>query len=164
MLFLDVDGTLIPFGVPPAPRPDVPELHETQDPSDAPINPFLARLDPEHGRRLLALPCDLVWASSWMSDANEEIAPRIGLPELPVVAWPDGCEGEEGEGLHWKTRALVDCAAGRAFVWVDDEITETDRSWVSEHHQGLALLHRVKSSHGLTDADFAIVGDWLARC
>jgi hypothetical protein len=96
-----------------------------------------------------------------MSDANEEIAPRIGLPELPVVVWPDGCEEEDG--LHWKTRALVDCAAGRAFVWVDDEITEADRSWVSEHHRGPALLHRVDPSHGLTDADFAIIRDWLAR-
>jgi hypothetical protein len=50
-------------------------------------NPLLARLDPEHGRRLSALPCELVWATTWMADANSEIAPRIGLPELPVVVW-----------------------------------------------------------------------------
>lgn len=43
-------------------------------------------------------------------------------PELPVVDWPDESEADEPAALHWKTRALVDWAAGRPFAWVDDEI------------------------------------------
>jgi hypothetical protein len=82
LLFLDVDGPLIPFGIDPARHRD--GLPASQVPE---ANPLLARLDPEHGRRLSALPCELVWATTWMADANSEIAPRIGLPELPVVVW-----------------------------------------------------------------------------
>ncbi|MEU9895121.1 hypothetical protein ACIBCS_03055 [Streptomyces phaeochromogenes] len=32
---------------------------------------------------LMALPCELVWATTWMAEANETVAPRLGLPELP---------------------------------------------------------------------------------
>src|SRR5947209_2725404 len=36
------------------------------------------RLDAAPGPRLLALGCELVWATTWMAQANEEIAPRRG--------------------------------------------------------------------------------------
>jgi hypothetical protein len=42
------------------------------------------------------------------------------------VIWPepsDTDDQDERDGVHWKTRALVAWAAGRSFVWVDDEIT-----------------------------------------
>jgi len=130
-------------------------------PSQADSNPLLNRLNPEHGRRLSELPCDLVWTTTWMADANEVIAPRLGLPDLPVVDWPD--EDEEDDRLHWKTRSLVDWAAGRSFVWVDDEITNADRAWVSAHHRRPALLHRVDPRHGLTETDFALIRAWLAQ-
>ena len=140
------------------------------DPAGPDENPLLARINPEHGPRLMALPCELVWATTWMAEANETVAPRLGLPELAVVSWPEPDDEEaDGEaeqdarrGLHWKTRALVDRAAGRSFVWVDDEITDIDRAWVSAHHRGHALLHRVDPRRGLTDADFDALDEWLA--
>jgi hypothetical protein len=95
-----------------------------------------------------------------MDDANDEIAPLLGLPALPVVDWPDA---DEDGPLHWKTRTLVAWADGRPFVWVDDEISDVDRAWVAVHHDGPALLHRVDPGQGLTDNDFAVIGDWLAR-
>jgi hypothetical protein len=151
LLFLDVDGTLLPFG------------GEVRTFGDDP-NPLLARLDPAHGPRLAALRCDLVWATTWMADANDALAPRLGLPGLPVVDWPepsDVDEQDERAGLHWKTRTLVAWAGGRPFAWVDDEITRADRAWVAAHHPGAALLHRVDHRQGLTDADYAALGAWV---
>lgn len=90
--------------------------------------------------------------------------PRIGLPQLEVVDWPEPSaidDQDERNGLHWKTRALVEWAAGRPFAWVDDEITDTDRAWVAARHQGQALLHRVDPRHGLTDGDFTALDSWL---
>ncbi|MGW3212778.1 hypothetical protein ACWDBC_11030 [Streptomyces parvus] len=66
-------------------------------------------------------------------------------------------------GLHWKTRTLVARAAGRPFVWVDDEITGIDRSWVAVHHPGPALLHRVEPRRGLRHSDHAVLDAWLRR-
>ncbi|MGW0749662.1 HAD domain-containing protein [Streptomyces sp. NPDC002587] len=147
LLFLDVDGPLIPFGAGPYPQGD--DDH-----------PLLARIDPALGPGLAALPCELVWATTWGTDANEWIAPRLGLPELPVVAWPEPAAGLRAR-IHWKTPALLDHAAGRPFIWVDDEITDADRDWVASHHPGRALLHRVDPGRGLTAADLTVLRGWL---
>lgn len=164
LLFLDVDGPLIPFGATPEQYPAgsplfrPPSGRRTDD-----TNPLLARINPDHGPRLMALGCELVWATTWATDANDSVAPWLGLPDLPVVC-PDGLDDSgEGEphGLHWKARPLVDWAAGRPFVWLDDELTAIERTWVSAHHPSRALLHRVDPRHGLTDADFTAVAEWV---
>ena len=163
LLFLDVDGPLIPFGAPPEQYPTYrPDL----DSPAANSNPLLARVNPGHGPRLAELSCDLVWATTWTSDANECLSPRLGLPQLSVVDWPelsDLDEQDERDGLHWKTRALVNWASGRPFAWVDDEITDIDRHWVRAHHGAPALLHRVDPRQGLAEADYAALGEWLRR-
>jgi hypothetical protein len=154
--FLDVDGVLLPFGGDPPPG----SRHGA-------AVPHPARLRPDTGPRLAALPCTLVWATTWQQDANTEIAPRLGLPDLPVVNWPDPAPAHHSEerwlGLCWKTRTLVDWAAGQPFAWVDDEITDADRDWVTTHHPGPALLHRTEPSRGLTDHDFAVLDAWLQQ-
>ncbi|MBA9054480.1 HAD domain-containing protein [Streptomyces murinus] len=155
LLFLDVDGPLIPFGA-------VDHAYPVHDGPPVPVveHPLLTRVDPALGPRLAALGCELVWATTWMDEANAVLAPWLGLPALPVVRWPD----EDGPPVppHWKTRPLVTWAAGRAFVWVDDEIGEADRAWVAVHHPGPALLHRVDHRYGLTEADFRVLEKWLA--
>ncbi|MBD0692026.1 HAD domain-containing protein [Streptomyces sp. CBMA123] len=173
LLFLDVDGPLIPFGAPPpGGYPSYP------GPGTGPEgNPLVARVDPGLGRRLLALPCQLVWATTWLADADDCLSPRLGLPRLPYVDWPetddaDGADGTDGTDdadgghrtnaqLHWKTRTLVAWAAGRPFAWVDDEITGADRRWVEAHSPAPALLHRVDPRVGLTEADFTTLDAWL---
>ena len=62
VIALDVDGVLLPFGQPAVVNPD--------------HGPWLQRLA-EHA--------DLVWATSWMHQANTDLAPVLGLPQLPVV-------------------------------------------------------------------------------
>ncbi|MFF9347222.1 HAD domain-containing protein [Streptomyces sp. NPDC014734] len=163
LLFLDVDGPLIPFGAEPQ---RYPTRLTSSDLGGADGNPLLTRINPGHGPKLAALPCEVVWATTWMDDANECVAPLIGLPRSAVVVWPEPSDVDEQDardGLHWKTRALVERAAGRSFVWVDDEITGTDRVWVAAHHPGHALLHRVDARLGLTDDDFATLGAWLRQ-
>jgi hypothetical protein len=161
LLFLDVDGPLLPFaasGSSVAGRASLRIPAELQRAVAA--NPLLARLNPEHGRWLSALPCQLVWATTWMTDANEVISPLPGLPELPVVDWPD--DDDEPGSVHWKTRGLTAWADGRRFIWVDDEITNADRVWVRAYHPSPALLHRVDPRRGLTRRDIAAITDWLA--
>ncbi|MFJ8054662.1 HAD domain-containing protein [Streptomyces sp. NPDC096142] len=158
LLFLDVDGTLLPFGA-SGPYP-VYESGVAPPVADAP--PLLTRIDPALGARLDALGCDLVWATTWMDDANVCLAPWLGLPRLPLVDWPDPAEDDAPGGLHWKTRPLVAWAAGRPFLWVDDEIGDADRAWVTAHHPERALLHRVDHRQGITGADFEAVEAWLA--
>ncbi|WP_225824642.1 HAD domain-containing protein [Streptomyces naphthomycinicus] len=156
LLFLDVDGPLIPFGAADA---AYPVYERVPAPPGAAGHPLLGRVDPALGPRLTALGCELVWATTWMDDANTCLAPWLGLPPLPVVEWPD--EDEPPDLLHWKTRPLVAWAAGRPFVWLDDELTEADRAWTAVHHPAPALLHRVDHRYGLTDADFTTLRRWL---
>ncbi|MCY0941078.1 HAD domain-containing protein [Streptomyces antarcticus] len=148
LLYLDVDGPLIPFGAGPYPPGD-----------DA--NPLLARIDPSLGPRLASLGCVLVWATTWMEEANECVAPRLGLPDLPVVPWPEPSDADARGGIHWKTPALLAHAAGRPFIWVDDEITGADRAWVAARHPGRALLHRVDPGLGLAEPDLAALRAWF---
>ncbi|UXY24890.1 hypothetical protein N8I84_41315 (plasmid) [Streptomyces cynarae] len=158
ILFLDVDGPLIPFGSSSS------RLQGPASGSEVSLdegNPLLGRLDAGLGPRLMALGCHLVWASTWMEEANEVVAPRIGLPKLPVVEWPDACAEGSPRGLHWKTRRLVEWANGRPFIWVDDEISGMDRFWVAAQHPGPSLLHRVDPAKGLVDADFCALAGWL---
>ncbi|NUR62673.1 MAG: hypothetical protein HOV87_29065 [Catenulispora sp.] len=142
LVFLDVDGVVLPIG---------------RFPED---------LTADLGRRLAALPGELVWATAWEHEANTEIAPRIGLPQLPVVEWGGESVVEVLEddflGLHWKTRLLVRWADGRDFVWFDDEPTDIDVTWVADNHRGRALVYRVpQPTVGLTDGDFEALERWL---
>lgn len=114
-------------------------------------------LNPSHGEWLLALPLELVWGTAWQ-DANEWVAPKTGLPELPQTALriPERWVSSH----HWKLPKLIEHAAGRPFAWVDDEISAADEAFAAEHHPGPALLHWVSPRLGLLSRDFEILEGW----
>ncbi|MER6162116.1 hypothetical protein ABT147_42615 [Streptomyces sp. NPDC001868] len=174
LLYLDVDGPLNPYAAKPERRPAGYTTHRMkpqgwldQHPGEpaAYVKPLRVWLNPDHGRQLLALAklFELMWATTWAGEANTYIAPVLGLPELPVVEWPEtrasGADsdpsGTVGAGVFWKTPRLVEHAAGRPFAWVDDEIGAADRDFVARHHRNSVLLHRVDPRLGLREPDFA---------
>jgi hypothetical protein len=161
LLLLDVDGPLNPYAAKASRRPEGYETHRMRPFGwDQPWQkPLRVWLNPAHGSYLTALPYDLVWATTWAAEANEWIAPHVGLPELPVVDWPLPHVRRE-DGTYWKTHDLVRYAAGRPFAWVDDEIGETDREYVTAHHAGPALLHYVHPAKGLLEDDFHALHVW----
>lgn len=158
ILFLDVDGVLIPYGRTES-MPDSATVALIGPETD---DWLLARIDPAHGPRLSALGCDLVWATGWEDEANVEISPRLGLPRLPVVGWGFSHHVPGSPEVHWKTRDLIAYADGRPFVWIDDELRDPDREWVTRHHGAPALLHGIDPHVGLTEADFSTIARWLA--
>jgi HAD domain in Swiss Army Knife RNA repair proteins len=155
LLFLDVDGVLIPFGASSEELPGGYPVH----PPEIPGNPLLSRIDPALGDQLQALPCEVVWATTWLEEANDLVAPRLGLSPRPFVDFSD--DSDVPPALHWKTPALVAWAAGRAFAWVDDELGDRDRAWVAAHHSAPTLLHRVDPRHGMTRSDLTALRVWL---
>ena len=174
LLLVDVDGPLNPYAAKPHQRPHGYQTHrlltprwETAErarlsawglPNKAP-KPLRVWLNPDHGRALGALPFELVWATTWEEEANTYVAPVLGLPALPFIAWASP-RPEPAGGVFWKTPQIVAWAQGRAFAWLDDEITDADRAWVAGHHNGPALLHHVDPRHGLRPADFTTLTTW----
>lgn len=150
LLFLDVDGPLNAYAASAESRRSWLVVED------------LFSIDPDHGPALLALPCQLVWATAWEHQANAEIAPVLGLPELPVVEWPP-VDPPVPFGVHWKTQTLIEWADGLPFAWVDDEITDADREWVASEHPGEALLLEIDPAYGLLPGDFTRLADWFGE-
>ncbi|GGU76647.1 hypothetical protein GCM10010211_48350 [Streptomyces albospinus] len=162
VLFLDVDGPLNPWMAKPHRRPaGYTTLRMRPTGWEPPRPPLRVWLNPDHGPLLMGLGCRLIWATTWQAEANAWIAPVLGLPELPVVRWPQ-MHRRDPEGVHWKTRHLVAVAAGRPFAWVDDEIGPRDTAWIARHHTGAALPYRVDPATGLRPDDFAALREWAA--
>ncbi|MFF5019437.1 hypothetical protein [Streptomyces sp. NPDC001165] len=174
LLLLDVDGPLNPFGAPPHRRPAGYQTHRMKPDNwiaqhdglpEHRVKPLRVWLNPAHGPALMALPYELVWATTWEHDANDWIGWRIGLPreqDLPVIEFGDQWTVRP-DGTYVKTWPVVAYAAGRPFAWVDDQISDVDRAYVDRHHPGPALLHWVDPRKGLTEDDFAVLADWAAR-
>jgi hypothetical protein len=123
-------------------------------------------LDRRHGAQLSSLAreteAELVWATTWEEHANVEIAPRVGLPRLPVIRVTGDPTSTAGE--HFKTRAVADYVEGRPFVWFDDSLRAADHDYLRAHEGvGHFLLVDVDERYGLTDDHLAQAREWLGR-
>ena len=161
LLLIDVDGPLNPYAAKPGRRPEGYTTHRIrpkgwEHPRSKPLRVWLK---PDHGPALLALPYRLVWCSTWQAQANTFIAPVLGLPELEYVPFPDS-RSRPDRRLYWKTPYVVQWAAGRPFVWVEDEATQHDDEYVNRHHEGFGRILHVNPRLGLRDDDFAQLDTW----
>ncbi|MGW7683746.1 HAD domain-containing protein [Kribbella sp. NPDC054772] len=150
LLLLDFDGPLNPHaadGFPPGyVRHEITEGAKT----------WRVLLNPSHGGQLkeLAKTFELVWASSWEDGANRLLGPRLGLPPLPTIRWPDRKPVRHGS---WKAPYVAEWVGDRPFAWVDDEVGEFERTRFPGAHQ---LILRVDPRTGLTERDFEELRVW----
>ena len=138
LLLLDVDGVLNPFAAAACP-PGYTE-HDFF-PGEEPV-----RLCPAHGSWLqeLAARFQIVWATAWGADANRLLAPRLRLPELPVIAFPP-------VPFHPRDKlpAIIRYAGHRPLAWIDDAIPPETHAWAASRRVP-TLLISIDPAEGLT--------------
>ena len=101
---------------------------------------------------------DLIWATTWQHAANDWIAPRIGLPDLPVITFdPDTADPGAPPGVHWKTAAVARAMHDRFFVWIDDEVTSADADYLATRHPAGSALYLVHPAVGLMADDLTAI-------
>ncbi len=121
-------------------------------------------LNAAHGPMLRALAeetgAELCWASFWKNAANDWIAPRVGLPELPHVPIPS-CPEDAGCTLgEWKVRHVVEWATGAPFVWFEDE-PDAEECLAGAVDLPEHLLVPVDPITGLTEDHIEVARAWL---
>lgn len=164
LLLIDVDGPLNPFAAPRLPegytehlmRPPS-YLAESLKPR-AYVEPLKVWLNPAHGAALRDLPFELWWCSTWGEEANQFIAPQIGLPDLRVV--PLGKPKTRPDRTCWKTWDVARWCMDVPFAWVDDDIGQADRAYVQAVHNAPSFLLSIDPVVGLVDADFDRLRTW----
>lgn len=121
-------------------------------------------LNPEHGvwlRELLDRDVELAWATSWGHVATDWIAPRLGLPELPVIKVP-----HRGPAFGWsaKTRPIQQWIGDRPLVWVDDQLGGKEPGWAEDRrddHGIPTLIIQPQPGHGLERTHVEKILSWL---
>lgn len=155
-LLLDVDGVLNPHDAPEPPAGY--EEHRYQPGLMWGPEGLRVWLNPGHGPLLTAFArehgLELVWATTWEQQANEWIAPRVGLPVLPVIRF--------GTGALVKRPKVGEWAGDRPLAWIDDGFTELDDEWARER-AAPTLLVPVASHLGLREADLKPIAEWVGQ-
>lgn len=182
LLLIDVDGPLNPFAAKPTRRPPGYETFRLTPSGGWHAGPAARQhrglrvwLRRDHGELLSRVAADtgleLVWATTWTHEANTYIGPTIGLPELPVIEFPDrdlrvGHGWRAGGG--WKWPAVAEYAAGRPLAWLDDELAGQDTfgparaAFGQDRASTPTLLCHVDPRHGLAPDHLTAVHAWAA--
>lgn len=100
--------------------------------------------------RKLAERFEIVWATTWMEQANDELGPHLGLPKLAAVPFTGAEQALDTPEFSWKLPAVERYAAGRPFAWVDDSLREDAIAWAAERAEPVLVL-RPEWLHGLDE-------------
>ena len=137
LLFLDVDGVLNPFG---GERPPGYVPHDLF-PGEEPV---LVNRDHGDWIRELMETVDVAWATAWNDNANELLAPLLGIPPLPVVTMPYAPFPPSD-----KVPLVAARAGRRPAAWIDDAHPAEAVVWC-ERRAAPTILIGVNAAIGLT--------------
>jgi hypothetical protein len=149
LLFLDVDGTLLPYlprdadGVTPPP-PEGFELARAGG-----VDAWV----PTHLREALPSLCqafETIWCTDWEAAANVQVAPLFGMPgDLPVLF-----RERSAKAGWWKFAAVTEVAGDRPLVWADDDMRPSAREWARQRDADTLALTPT-GTHGLSRDELA---------
>jgi hypothetical protein len=135
LLFLDVDGTLLPYlprdadGATPPP-PEGFELARAGG-----VDAWV----PTHLREALPSLCqafETIWCTDWEAAANPQVSPLFGMPgDLRVLF-----RGQSTTASWWKFAAVTAVAGDRPLVWADDDMRPSAREWARERDADTLVL------------------------
>jgi hypothetical protein len=164
VIAVDVDGVLNPHKPGRAAALGYqPHDYDGPGPGGLPVSGTVW-LHTDHGRwlRKLAGHADLVWCTNWGQVAADVIAPRLGLPDMPVIDVADfagvrfGHQGKLGPLYAW--------TGDRPLAVLDDEFGGKDAHLADERSRtGRPTLHvDVDGTTGLRRAHIDQILTWLA--
>jgi hypothetical protein len=114
--FLDIDGVINALGFDDTAAP-WEDMRSARIPSGDREYPFwYGQPVVEFVSAQVELGRDVRWATTWLDEANTQVAPRLGLPQLEVIPGKIGFSDH-----HYKWRAVRTAAeAGHPIIWTDD--------------------------------------------
>lgn len=156
LLLLDVDGVLNPYKISSA---ALEQAGYQRRITTITSGTYPVWINSAHGQLLGQLAeetgLELAWVTKWGEQANQHLAPRLGLPRLPVIDFDHGDPA-------WKFPAVLAYAAGRPLAWLDDELGALgDRAaFLAGRGEVPTLLRDVDPLHGLLGEDLDAVRRW----
>lgn len=161
LLLIDVDGPLNPYAAKPSKRPEGYLTYRKPffDPARNKMHELRVWLNPDHGKMLnefaVSNGLELAWCTTWNSEANSWIGPKIGLTEnWPTIMFDPI---ELADTNIWKFNAVEKYAQGRDLIWLDDDFNSYPRARDSfklrRMHSSNTMLHWVSPRLGITKQD-----------
>ncbi|MDO8105867.1 HAD domain-containing protein [Isoptericola sp. b441] len=113
---------------------------------------------------------EVVWCTTWGSDARDSLAPLLDLPDWPVAPRPDDIRCAPLPGWSaapwWKLEAVSRWLdrEPRPYVFTDDDLVPEVVEELRARHPGLpACLLRPSTTPGLGPTELRTVHEFLTR-
>ncbi|MEV7042867.1 hypothetical protein [Amycolatopsis sp. NPDC051061] len=120
-------------------------------------------LNVDHGawlRELHDRGAELAWATSWGARAADWVAPRLDLPEMPVIEVPN-----HGPAFGWSPKCgpIRRWVADRPVAWLDDSFGGKELGWAEDRrNDGVpTLIVPIEVGRGLQRKHIDDVVAWL---